>query len=133
MVESKSRSSSSGRSKSSKQNRCPEKVMVHIKTTSNNCIITATNMNGDKIYSSSGGVTQKNSRKSTTGAAKEAAEAVADYLKKHGASEIIIKMKGGHNSAAVKGLNVEGIKILIIKELTPVAHGGVKLRKQRRI
>lgn len=69
--------------------------VAHIKATFNNTMITITDTNGETIsWASAGTVGFKGARKSTPFAAGRAAENAANQARKHGMTEIEVKVKG---------------------------------------
>lgn len=110
--------------------------LAHIHSSFNNTIITITDSKGNTImWSSSGSVGFKGSRRSTSYAAQMAAEDLGFRARTLGISELIIVLKGvgeGRNTAP-KGLQKSGLKILSIKDSTPLPHNGCRPPKRRRV
>ena len=110
--------------------------LVHIHSSFNNTIITVTDSKGETLmWNSSGSVGFKGSRRSTSYAAQMAAEDLGSRVQILGVSEVIIILKGigeGRNTAP-KGLQKSGLKILSIKDVTPMPHNGCRPPKRRRI
>lgn len=109
------------------------KVLVKIKSTYNNTLVSVTDYSGNVISSSScGKVGFAGSKKSTAYAATRAGEDAALKAIQAGAreAEIIIKGIGVGRQAAVKGIRASGLRITMLADHTPVPHGGVKPRKQ---
>lgn len=109
------------------------KVLVKIKSTYNNTLVSVTDYSGNVISSSScGKVGFAGSKKSTAYAATRAGEDAALKAIQAGAreAEIIIKGIGVGRQAAVKGIRASGLRITMLADHTPVPHGGVKSRKQ---
>jgi len=110
--------------------------IAHVKATFNNTIITITDRYGNVISWASGGtVGFKGTRKSTPFAAQQAAmraakEAMDLGLKK---VEVWIKGPGAGREAAIRSLNVAGLQITAIKDVTPIPHNGCRPPKRRRI
>ena len=109
---------------------------VHIQATFNNTIISVSDGKGEILTSSSAGANGfRGSKKGTAYAAQIAAENALDLAKKdHGLSSVDVFVKGiglGRDSAirAVSGL---GIKINSITDITPIAHGGVRPKGERK-
>jgi len=119
-----------------KNKRSLRNMIVHIKSTFNNTIITLTNKNGDTIsWASAGSSGFKGARKSTPFAAQTAAEKVALQALNIGIRRVKIFVKGhgpGRDNAikAVKGV---GLKIKLIKDITPISHNGCRPPKRRRV
>jgi len=110
--------------------------IAHVKATFNNTIITIADRYGNVISWASGGtVGFKGTRKSTPFAAQQAAmraakEAMDLGLKK---VEVWIKGPGAGREAAIRSLNVAGLQITAIKDVTPIPHNGCRPPKRRRI
>jgi small subunit ribosomal protein S11 len=101
--------------------------IAHIHASFNNTIITITDRQGNALsWATSGGAGFKGSRKSTPFAAQIAAEAAGKAAQESGIKNLEVRIKGpgpGRESA-VRALNVLGIKILSIADVTPVPHNG---------
>lgn len=117
------------------RNVAPTTGVATVNSTFNNTIITVADLNGHTICAASGGMTQKGSRKATSHAAQEAAKIVGKKVADMGMVEIkvILKGPGSGRDSAVRGLSTSGLKILTIADRTPIAHGGVRRRKKKRV
>lgn len=110
--------------------------ILHIQSTLNNTILTLTQSNGSTLYwASSGTAGFKNSRKSTSYAAQAAAEKIAQFcqLKKLRTLNVKLKGLGYGKEACLKGLQLNGIFIHKIEEITSIPHNGCRLPKKRRM
>nr|YP_009541808.1 ribosomal protein S11 [Neogoniolithon spectabile]AYR06017.1 ribosomal protein S11 [Neogoniolithon spectabile] len=106
---------------------------THIKATFNNTIITMTALDGSTIcWCSSGAVGFKGAKKSTPFAAQTAAEKVAKVAIENGIqqTEIIINGPGGGRETATRAIQAAGIRITIIKDITPIPHNGCRPPKK---
>ena len=124
------------KSKKKKQRRNVSRGVAHIKATFNNTIVTITDTNGDTLcYASAGMVGFKGSRKSTPFAAQKAAETCADRARKFGVKEMEIRVNGpgSGRESAITGLQIGGISIKSIEDVTPLPHNGCRPRKKRRV
>nr|YP_009393578.1 ribosomal protein S11 [Bostrychia simpliciuscula]ARW62140.1 ribosomal protein S11 [Bostrychia simpliciuscula] len=127
------------RQNKTKQNKIQKSVIngiTHIQSTFNNTIITITDLQGETItWSSAGASGFKGAKKSTPFAAQTAAEKVAkyaiDYGMKH--TEVMVKGPGAGRETAIRALQATGIKITLIKDITPVPHNGCRPPKKRRV
>ncbi len=111
-------------------------AIVHIQSTFNNTIITVTDENGDTVcWASSGSAGFKGTRKGTPFAASKAAEEVAKRLKESGIQEVEVRLKGPGQGreAALRTLHAQGLKIVAIKDVTPIPHNGTRPPKRRRV
>ena len=110
--------------------------VCHILATFNNTIITITDPQGNAFaWSSTGAQGFKGSRKSTPFAAKTATEDVIRKAREHGLRQLEVQLKGPGTGreAALRAIAAEGIKITMIRDVTPVPHNGCRPPKQRRI
>lgn len=110
---------------------------VHILATFNNTIVTFTDNKGGALTSSSAGECGfRGSKKGTAYAAQVACEKAANAAKQsHGFNKanVFVKGIGLGREAAVRTLQNLGIQVESIKDVTGVAHGGVRPRKARRV
>lgn len=116
--------------------RTVAKAIVHIKATFNNTIITITDPRGQTLcWASAGTAGHKGSRKSTPFAAQQAAQAVAEKAKKFGVREVEVRVKGpgSGRESAVTALQVAGLEVRSIEDVTPIPHNGCRPRKKRRV
>ena len=109
---------------------------AHIHATFNNTIITITDKAGNAIsWSSAGKMGFRGSKKGTAYAAQIAAEKALEIAKKdHGLSSVDVYVKGiglGRDSA-IRAVSSLGIKIDSITDTTPIAHGGVRPKGERK-
>ena len=111
--------------------------IVYVSATFNNRMVTVTDEMGNAIaWSSAGGLGFKGSKKSTPYAAQQAVEDALNKAKEHGIKEVGIKVQGpgSGRETAVKSIGaVEGIKVLYLKDITPLAHNGCRPPKRRRV
>jgi small subunit ribosomal protein S11 len=110
--------------------------VAHIQSTFNNTIITITDMTGNVISWSSAGLQGfKGSRKSTPFAAQMAAEDAVRKAKEHGMRrvQVYIKGPGAGRESALRSLQVAGLTITMIRDVTPVPHNGCRPPKRRRV
>ncbi|MDI6741328.1 MAG: 30S ribosomal protein S11 [Smithella sp.] len=110
--------------------------VAHIQSTFNNTIITITDLSGNVIaWSSSGMQGFKGSRKSTPFAAQMAAEDVVRKAKEQGMRkvQVYIKGPGAGRESALRSLQIAGLTITLIRDVTPVPHNGCRPPKRRRV
>ncbi|WKX02298.1 30S ribosomal protein S11 [Candidatus Mycoplasma mahonii] len=103
--------------------------IAHIHSTHNNTIVTFSDQKGDAIaWSSAGAIGYKGSKKSTPYAAGLAAGAASEAAIAHGMKEVKVELKGmgPGKDAARKQIEVSGIKITEVKEVTPIPHNGTR-------
>lgn len=109
---------------------------VYINATFNNTIITITDMNGNSIAWASGGSLEfKGSRKATPYAAQLAARSALDKARERGLHEVEIYVRGPGvgREQAIRTLAASGLRVSLIKDITPVPHNGCRPRKKRRV
>jgi small subunit ribosomal protein S11 len=110
---------------------------VHVLATFNNTIITVTDTKGGVLtFASAGACGFRGSKKGTAYAAQVAAERAIQAAKQQyglGKAEVFVKGVGLGREAAVRALAHADVQVESIKDVTGVAHGGVRPRKARRI
>lgn len=110
--------------------------IAHIQLTFNNTIVTITDLSGNVIaWSSSGMQGFKGSRKSTPFAAQMAAEDVVRKAKEQGMRkvQVYIKGPGAGRESALRSLQIAGLTITLIRDVTPVPHNGCRPPKRRKV
>ena len=113
-----------------------DKGQVHIQTSFNNTLVTITDMNGNTIsHCSAGSLGYRGSRKSTPFAAQQASEIAAKAAMEHGlrSVEVYVKGPGQGREAAIRALQVTGLQVNSIKDVTPIPHNGCRPPKRRRV
>jgi small subunit ribosomal protein S11 len=113
----------------------PEGI-VHIQATFNNTIITITDKAGNTVsWASSGGQGFKGSRKGTPFAAQVAAELASKKAAEHGMRTVDVHVKGpgAGREAAIRALQIAGLNVKLIKDVTPLPHNGCRPPKRRRV
>jgi small subunit ribosomal protein S11 len=99
-------------------------------------MITITDVAGNALaWSTAGAQGFKGSRKSTPFAAQVAAEDCAKKAMEHGVRQLSVNVKGpgSGRESAVRALQAAGIKITIIRDVTPIPHNGCRPPKRRRV
>ena len=125
-----------GRPTRKKKEKVDAHGVAHIRSTFNNTIITISNQNGDVIsWASAGKMGFKGSRKNTPFASQMAAESAAKEAIDLGLRQVDVEVKGpgAGREAAVRSLQVAGLEILSIKDVTPIPHNGCRPPKKRRV
>ena len=110
--------------------------VVHIQSTFNNTIITICDVSGNVIsWSSAGARGFKGSRKSTPFAAQVAAGDAAAKAMEHGLKNVTVMVKGpgSGRESALRALAAAGLKISLIRDVTPIPHNGCRQPKRRRV
>ena len=109
---------------------------VHIQSSFNNTIISISDPQGNVVAWASGGVAGfKGSRKSTPFAAQLAAENAAKKAMENGMRtvDVYIKGPGAGREAALRAIQSAGLKIHLIRDVTPIPHNGCRPPKRRRV
>lgn len=110
--------------------------IAHIQSTFNNTIVTITDLSGNVLSWASGGTQGfKGSRKGTPFAAQLAAETAVKKAKEHGLKNLRVYVKGpgSGRESALRSLQLTGVNVSLIKDVTPVPHNGCKPPKRRRV
>ncbi len=110
--------------------------VVHIKASFNNTLITFTDVNGDVVaWSSSGSKGFKGSRKSTPFAAQMAAEEASRKAMDSGMRtvSVLVSGPGSGRESAVRAIAAAGMRVAMIKDVTPIPHNGCRPSKRRRV
>jgi len=121
--------------KKKEKKNIPEGI-AHIQSTFNNTIVTITDLSGNVITWSSSGIQGfKGSRKSTPFAAQMAAEDAVKKAKEHGlrSVQVYVKGPGSGRESALRALQVAGVNITLIRDVTPIPHNGCRPPKRRRV
>ena len=110
-------------------------AVVHIRASYNNTIFTITDKNGDTLlWSSSGRVGFKGSKKKSPFAATSAGEEIGKRAIEMGIVNVSIRLSGPGQGRdhAIRALNAVGLNITSIQDITPIPHNGCRLPKRRR-
>ena len=110
--------------------------VAHVYTTFNNSIITITDMTGAVVsWSSCGAKGFKGSKKSTPFAAQIAAEDACRKAKDHGmrSVEVLVKGPGSGRETALRAISSSGMRVTLIRDVTPIPHNGCRPAKRRRV
>lgn len=123
--------------KKKKAKRTVATGQVHILATFNNTIVTFTDTKGNVLAAASAGACGfRGSKKGTAYAAQVAAERACVAVKQtYGLTkaDIFVKGVGLGRDAAIRTVGNQDIFVEVIKDVTGVAHGGVRPRKARRV
>ncbi|MBX2968091.1 MAG: 30S ribosomal protein S11 [Cyclobacteriaceae bacterium] len=109
---------------------------AHIHATFNNIVISMTNSTGQVItWSSAGKMGFKGSKKNTPYAAQVAAQDCASRAFELGLRkvEVFVKGPGAGRESAIRTIQIAGIEITSIKDMTPLPHNGCRPPKKRRV
>ena len=110
--------------------------IAHVHASFNNTIITITDRQGNALsWATSGGAGFKGSRKSTPFAAQVAAGDAAAKAMEHGLKNVTVLVSGpgAGRETALRALAAAGLKVTLIRDITPVPHNGCRPAKRRRV
>jgi small subunit ribosomal protein S11 len=110
--------------------------ITYIQSTFNNTIVTITDLSGNVIaWASAGTEGFKGSRKSTPFAAQMAVESAVKKAKEMGLRnvQVCVKGPGAGRESALRSLQVAGLKVSLIRDITPIPHNGCRPPKRRRV
>jgi small subunit ribosomal protein S11 len=110
--------------------------MVHVNASFNNTMITVTDVQGNTIvWSSSGKMGFKGSRKSTPYAAQMAGEQAGRAAMEHGMRTVEVEVTGpgSGRESALRALQSTGLQVTSIRDITPIPHNGCRPPKRRRV
>lgn len=110
--------------------------LVYVQATFNNLIISITNKQGEVIsWSSAGKSGFRGSKKNTPYAAQVSANDAAKVAFDAGmrSAEVFVKGPGSGREAAIRAIDQSGIKVMVIRDMTPLPHNGCRPPKRRRV
>lgn len=110
--------------------------VAHIQATFNNTMVSITDPNGNVVaWASAGSLGFKGSRKGTPYAAQMAGESAAKKAIDVGMKQldVFVKGPGAGRESAIRALQIAGLEVNLIKDVTPVPHNGCKPPKRRRV
>jgi len=110
--------------------------IAHISATFNNVLITITDMRGNAIaWGTAGKAGFKGSKKSTPFAATVAAENVGREVMNLGVRKlhVLVQGPGSGRESAIQALASVGLRVVSIKDVTPIPHNGCRPPKKRRV
>ena len=110
--------------------------IAHISATFNNTIVTITDSKGNAIaWGTAGKAGFKGSKKSTPFAATVAAEGVAREALNLGVRRVhvLVQGPGSGRESAIQALASAGLRVVSIKDVTPIPHNGCRPPKRRTV
>jgi small subunit ribosomal protein S11 len=122
--------------KKKKERRIVQSGVAHVQASFNNTIVTITDISGNTIvWASSGNQGFKGSRKSTPFAAQRAGEAAARKAMESGMRQVDVYVNGpgSGRESAIRSLQAAGLRIHMIRDVTPIPHNGCRPPKRRRV
>ncbi|HVX88906.1 MAG TPA: 30S ribosomal protein S11 [Gemmatimonadales bacterium] len=110
--------------------------VAHIMATFNNVIITITDSKGNTVtWGTAGKAGFKGSKKSTPFAATVAAENCGREAMNLGVRRVQVRVQGpgSGRESAIQALASVGLRVLSIRDVTPIPHNGCRPPKKRRV
>jgi small subunit ribosomal protein S11 len=110
--------------------------VAHISATFNNTTITITDPRGNTVsWGSAGKAGFKGSKKSTPFAATVASEQCAREAMGMGVRRVHVRVQGpgSGRESAIQALASVGLKVVSIRDVTPIPHNGCRPPKKRRV
>lgn len=110
--------------------------VIHINSSFNNTIVTATDAQGNTLaWSSAGACGFKGAKKGTPFAAQQAADIVARKIVDMGVKQVEVEVSGpgAGRETAIRALQSAGIKVRLLRDVTPIPHNGCRPPKRRRV
>ena len=109
---------------------------VHIRATFNNIVISMTNTTGQVVaWASAGKMGFKGSKKNTPYAAQTAAQEASTKAFELGLRkvEVFVRGPGSGRESAIRAIANAGIRVMTIRDTTPIPHNGCRPPKRRRV
>jgi small subunit ribosomal protein S11 len=122
--------------KTKKTKRHVDSGIAHIKSTFNNTVVSITTVTGDVLLRSSAGkLGFKGSRKSTPFAATQIGAALAKDMVAMGLKNVEVNLQGAGSGrdSVVRALQASGVRISMLRDVTPIPHNGCRPPKKRRV
>jgi small subunit ribosomal protein S11 len=119
-----------------KERRIVQSGVAHVQASFNNTIITITDLSGNTIeLPSSGNQGYKGSRKTTHFDDQRAGEAAARKAMESGMRtvDVYVNGPGSGRESAIRSLQAAGLRIHMIRDVTPIPHNGCRPPKRRRV
>jgi small subunit ribosomal protein S11 len=119
-----------------KISRTVSKGRIYIHASFNNTIITITDESGGALsWATSGSTGFKGSKKSTPFAAQSAMKKALDDAAPYNleSAQVFVSGVGNGRDASLRAITQSNLDILSIKDVTPIAHNGVRAKKPRRV
>ena len=110
--------------------------VAHVNATFNNTTVTITDPRGNTIaWGSSGKAGFKGSKKSTPFAATVAAENCGREAMNLGLRRVHVRVQGpgSGRESAIQALASVGLRVVSIRDVTPIPHNGCRPPKKRRV
>nr|UVH68581.1 ribosomal protein S11 [Corydalis casimiriana subsp. brachycarpa] len=125
-----------GRFGSRKNVRRIPKGVIHVQAGLNNTIVTVTDVRGQVVYWASAGTCGfRTARKATPFAAQTAAGNAVRTVVAQGMQQAEVRIKGPGlgRDAALRAIFRSGIRVNVVRDVTPLPHNGCRPPKKRRV
>jgi len=122
--------------KKAKQIKQVSRGRAYIQATYNNTIVSVTDLNGNVLAWASAGMSGfKGPKKATPYAASMVIKNLTEKLEPYAVKEVSVYVKGigGGREGAIRALNINGLNVLSINDVTPIPHNGCRPPKRRRV
>ena len=122
--------------KSKKTKRHIDSAIAHVRSTFNNTIVSITTLEGDVLLRGSAGqLGFKGSRKSTPFAATQIGTNLAKDMSAMGIRNVEVNLQGAGSGrdSIVRALQASGMRITMLRDVTPIPHNGCRAPKKRRV
>lgn len=122
--------------RSKKIKRRIDSAIAHVRSTFNNTIVSITTPQGDVLFRGSAGCLGfKGSRKGTPFAASQVASGLAKDMMDAGVKSVEVNLQGpgSGRDSVVRSIQAAGIKITVLRDVTPLPHNGPRAPKKRRV
>lgn len=109
---------------------------AYIQASFNNTIVSLTDQQGNVLsWASSGMLGFKSAKKATPYAAQQVVKKAVEAIKDVGLREVNVFVKGigGGRESAIRALNLNGLNVLSITDVTPIPHNGCRPPGARRV
>nr|YP_010474134.1 ribosomal protein S11 [Corydalis hendersonii]UVH68347.1 ribosomal protein S11 [Corydalis hendersonii]WCR63361.1 ribosomal protein S11 [Corydalis hendersonii]DBA09346.1 TPA_asm: ribosomal protein S11 [Corydalis hendersonii] len=124
----------SGRFGSRKNVRRIPKGIIHVQAGLNNTIVTVTDVRGQVVsWASAGTCGFKTARKATPFAAQTAAINALRTIQGMQQAEVRIKGPGLGRDAALRAIFRRGIRVKLVRDVTPLPHNGCRPPQKRHV
>lgn len=122
--------------KKKKSKKSVAQGIIHVQATFNNTIVTVTDHAGNTlVWSTAGANGFKGSRKSTPFAAQVTTEETLKKAAEFGlkSAHVLVKGPGAGRESALRAIAAMGVRVLSIRDVTPIPHNGCRPPKKRRV
>lgn len=122
--------------KTKKTKRHVDSVVVCVKSSFNNTLVSVTTPEGDVLLTGSAGrLGFKGARKGTPFAATQVGSTLAKEMTLLGVKWVEVNMQGpgSGRDAVVRSLQASGLEVRVLRDVTPLPHNGCRSPKKRRV